>query len=341
MMALSGISDPVQVAQCADIGICGVLVGEALMRASDPAQAIKDLLSGGKGDRLLVKVCGVTDAETATLACRQGASLVGIILAPKSPRKVETAAARQIVAAVRSFGERDGVKRPVMSSEQQQLPSPGTSWYEHAALALRKATQRTPLVVGVFQNQGAEEVIRLAEETGVDLVQFHGSESDEEIAKVGLPAIRVLHVPPYSEGNDADDDATAGSENESQTKARVQELLSRVTDPPRDVVALLLDTAVTGQQGGTGKTCDWGLAAALTSPPYSLPVLLAGGLQDENVAKAVSLVTSQDDGPSSLLGVDASSGLEFPGSPGTKDPARVTVFLREAFSAAQHQQQQQ
>ena len=80
----------------------------------------------------------------------------------------------------------------------------------------------------------------------------------------------------------------------------------------------LLDTAVPGLHGGTGKTFDWGLAASLRRD-----YVLAGGLGPGNVADAVSLLRP--------WGVDASSGLES--APGIKDVGRVRDFVREAKQA--------
>lgn len=81
---------------------------------------------------------------------------------------------------------------------------------------------------------------------------------------------------------------------------------------------LLLDTSVKGQQGGTGVTFDWRIAALFNQA--RLPCLMAGGLTPENVSKALSVARP--------LGVDVSSGVEVKGSAGVKDLAKVSRFLK-------------
>ncbi len=89
-----------------------------------------------------------------------------------------------------------------------------------------------------------------------------------------------------------------------------------------DVVdGLLLDTYVPNKPGGTGITFDWKLA--VEARRYGR-IILAGGLNPENVAAAIKMVKP--------YAVDASSGLER--SPGVKDQEKVAQFIREATEAA-------
>lgn len=91
--------------------------------------------------------------------------------------------------------------------------------------------------------------------------------------------------------------------------------------------AVLLDTADKGQLGGTGQTFNWHwiaearAAGELAALP---PLILAGGLTPDNVAEAVGI--AQPDW------VDVSSGVEFPGRPGVKDPSRVKAFVQAVRS---------
>lgn len=81
---------------------------------------------------------------------------------------------------------------------------------------------------------------------------------------------------------------------------------------------MLLDTSIKGQQGGTGVTFDWKIAALFRQA--HLPCLMAGGLTSSNVGKAIAIA-----GP---LGVDVSSGVEVKGSPGVKDLDEVAAFVK-------------
>lgn len=86
--------------------------------------------------------------------------------------------------------------------------------------------------------------------------------------------------------------------------------------------AWLVDAAVAGQFGGTGKAARWDLAAALAK---KRTVILAGGLKPQNVAEAVMKVRP--------YGVDTASGVER--APGRKDAAKMKAFVREAKRAGE------
>lgn len=104
--------------------------------------------------KVRVKVCGLTRAEEARLAVSLGASALGFIFYPRSPRYVEPEKARRIVAA---------------------LPPLVTT-------------------VGVFVNEAPEEVARIVSEVGLDLVQFHGEESPEICARFFPKVIKAVRL---------------------------------------------------------------------------------------------------------------------------------------------------
>lgn len=89
--------------------------------------------------------------------------------------------------------------------------------------------------------------------------------------------------------------------------------------------AFLLDTAnaATGQVGGTGKVHDWSLSAEIVRRFADTPVIVAGGLNPENVAAAVRQIRP--------AGVDVNSGTKGPD--GFKDAARVRAFVQAAKAA--------
>jgi phosphoribosylanthranilate isomerase len=92
--------------------------------------------------------------------------------------------------------------------------------------------------------------------------------------------------------------------------------------------ALVLDTAVKGHLGGTGQSFNWHwiaearAAGELTGLP---PIILAGGLNPDNVADAIRIAKP--------YAVDVSSGVEVPGKPGIKDPARLRDFIQAVCGA--------
>jgi tryptophan synthase beta chain/phosphoribosylanthranilate isomerase len=147
--------------------------------------------------------------------------------------------------------------------------------------------------VGVFVDEGPDEVAAAAAAAGVDRIQLSGHGCDEipDVA-LGLPVTRVVHVPT---------DGALPAAAPAQTGA------SR----------LLLDAAAPGSAGGSGTSFRWELAAHVGQP-----FLLAGGLTPDNVAEAVAACQP--------MGVDVSSGIE---RDGRKDADRMTSFVAAARAA--------
>jgi phosphoribosylanthranilate isomerase len=149
-----------------------------------------------------------------------------------------------------------------------------------------------PLVqtVGVFVDEDPEKVASTAALCHLDLLQFHGKESASYCRGFGQRVIKAVQV----QGPD-------GLEGCSE--------YSGVVD------AFLLDTYVPGQKGGTGLTFDWNLA--LEAKRFGR-IILAGGLNPDNVAAAITAVKP--------YAVDASSGLEL--KPGVKDHEKMARFIQ-------------
>ena len=82
VIAESGIESRAQGAAAELAGADAILVGSTLMRASDPAAKLAELLS-----RPLVKVCGLTREEDVAVAVEAGADMAGFVLAAASPRR--------------------------------------------------------------------------------------------------------------------------------------------------------------------------------------------------------------------------------------------------------------
>jgi phosphoribosylanthranilate isomerase len=159
--------------------------------------------------------------------------------------------------------------------------------------------------VGIFVNAPPSEVARLLAECDLDLAQLSGDETPEDLAALRGRAFKAIRVTgPAAADGDARRFAIPGE--------------------GRTMPAMLLDAAAgAGQYGGTGQMADWQVAAALAARYH---LLLAGGLNPENVAEAVRAVRP--------WGVDVASGVES--SPGRKDPARIRAFIESAHRAATH-----
>jgi len=130
-----------------------------------------------------------------------------------------------------------------------------------------------PLVstVGVFVNASLVEVSELRRFCGLDWVQLHGGEDEDQAAALGRRVIKALRVS-----------------------------AERVPDAAAyPGCSLLLDTYHPQAVGGTGQTFDWGLAQGIAR---ERPIILAGGLTPDNVNRAIKQVQP--------FAVDVSSGVE-------------------------------
>jgi len=157
------------------------------------------------------------------------------------------------------------------------------------------ALPRGIATVGVFVNREAEDVAQTVEDCGLDLIQLHGDESPEYCRR--FPPEQVIKA----------------------VFPRTPEELRALN--AYDVRAFLADFREADRYGGTGKRADWNLAATLGR---ERPLILAGGLTEENIAEAIAAVAPQ--------AVDINSGIER--APGVKDQDRmrriVAIIRRES-----------
>ena len=167
-------------------------------------------------------------------------------------------------------------------------PSPR---YVDITAAAAIAAQVPPLtdVIAVFVNPSAEQVDRVLQRVAVSALQFHGDESAAFCNSFGVPYIKTLRV--------SDQDS----------------LVTRCVGHP-DAGAVLLDTHDAALYGGTGRSFPWRLAREVEQ----VPVILAGGLTEQTVSKAIRV--------SGAYAVDVSSGVES--SPGIKDANKIARFAR-------------
>ena len=173
---------------------------------------------------------------------------------------------------------------------------PGALMRNADAPAIEAALRgRRPLLVGVFADQDPDTVNSIADEVGLDLVQLSGSEPWEVNEHIHRPILKCMKV----------------RENET-----AEQLMTHF----HTGAVLLLDPFVPGTYGGTGRTLDWHVAAAVAR---QTPTVLAGGLTPANVAEAVATVQP--------WAVDVSSGVE---TDGAKNPAKIRAFIAAAKDAA-------
>ena len=203
----------------------------------------------------LIKVCGITNKIDAVNASNLGIDMLGFIFYERSKRYVDRNTVREII---------------------NELPG-----------SVHKA--------GVFVDENAEKVRQIAEDVGLDVLQFHGNETPEYCAafKENYKVIKAFRL------RDREDLKSVGL---------------------YDVDFYLVDTHKSGMAGGTGETFDWKI---LKDFEFLKPVILSGGLNPDNVGKAISEVVP--------YGVDVSSGVEE--SSGKKSLHLLKRFVEEVRKA--------
>jgi len=197
-----------------------------------------------------VKVCGMTSLKDALNAVEGGADAVGFIFYKKSPRSVTMKTVREIVLELPPFVD----------------------------------------TVGVFVDETAEQINKIADYCNLDIIQLHGDESPTFCKKIRRKVIKAF---------------------------RIKDMQSVKKLSSFQVSGFLLDTFSENLHGGTGKVFDWNLA--LPAKKFG-PVIMAGGLTPNNVQQAVRQIRP--------YGVDVCSGVES--EPGIKDHKKVRAFLKNA-----------
>jgi phosphoribosylanthranilate isomerase len=195
-----------------------------------------------------IKICGITNLDDAFLALDLGADALGFVFYRYSKRYISSEDALGIISKLPPF-----VK-----------------------------------TVGVFVNQGMEDLKSMKREVGFDLFQLHGDEQPDYCRELGNSVIKAIRVKDSINQND-------------------------INSFPAQ--ALLFDAYSTAEFGGTGTCFNWELLKGIA---LSRSVILSGGLTPENVAEAIDIVNP--------YAVDVSSGVED--YPGKKNPVKLNAFVR-------------
>jgi phosphoribosylanthranilate isomerase len=169
---------------------------------------------------------------------------------------------------------------------------PKSSRYLSIQQAVEICTALPPFitVVGLFLDANQQEVNAVLEQVSLDLLQFHGSESPQYCASFSRPYIKAV-------GMLGLDDFTG------------------YADQYPDAKAFLVDGHALGLAGGTGNTFNWDDIPT----NYAKPIILAGGLNPDNIAMAIE--------STSVYAVDLSSGVEI--QLGIKSETKITALMQE------------
>jgi phosphoribosylanthranilate isomerase len=163
-----------------------------------------------------------------------------------------------------------------------------------------KESSGSTRVVGVFVNAPVSQVNEIADFCALDWVQLSGDESWEYCREIVEPVIKAIRI---------------GQQSPAELYAELS-AGSKLLSSQRFIT--LLDSQVEGEYGGTGESFNWNIARQVAR---EFPVIIAGGLDPENVAGLIEVVRP--------WGVDVSSGVE---SNGLKDDSKIRAFVKAVRS---------
>ncbi len=170
--------------------------------------------------------------------------------------------------------------------------SPRCVELNNARKIARYAQAQDISVAGVFQNQNIEYVSEVIEELSLDYVQLHGEENVLYCAEMKIPVIKKINV--------------------NSSLKEIKLLMNKYSGI---VNYFLIDRPVQGH----GEAVD---LKAVKELAENFPVILAGGLDKDNIENTINEIGEN------LKGVDTCSGVES--SPGMKDPDMVRSFISKA-----------
>ncbi len=160
--------------------------------------------------------------------------------------------------------------------------------------------------VGVVGREPISRILRAAERAELDVLQLHRHLSADECDQL-------------REEFDGEIWSVLGIDEQT---SELPESWKSIAD---SVDALLLDTSIRGKSGGTGRPFDWDvIASRAIEIGRDVPIVVAGGLNPGNVARAITTLHPAV--------VDVSSGVES--APGIKSPEMMTAFARAVASAS-------
>ena len=250
----SGLETPEDIQVLRDNNIGVALMGETFMRSPNKVEKLA-YLYGPRYYTPKVKMCGISKVETIPAIVDAKPDYMGLVFAP-SKRQVTVEQAKILVEEL------------------------------HKQYAVRYNSE-TIKTVGVFVNETVENLLKIAEEVKLDVIQLHGDEDESFIQILKEQSnVEVLKAVQVRSAADAE----------------------KWIDSSADM--LLFDAYHKDERGGTGEVFDWS-----SLDEFERPFMLAGGIDSTNVARAIRTVRP--------YGIDISSGIE---TEGVKDDEKMKAF---------------
>ena len=257
----SGLETPEDIQVLRDNNIGVALMGETFMRSPNKVEKLA-YLYGPTYYTPKVKMCGISKVETIPAVVEAKPDYMGLVFAP-SKRQVTVDQAKTLV---------------------EELHKQYTKRYNNGAEQSNDDEIKT---VGIFVNETLDNLVSIATEANLDVVQLHGDEDEAFIQALKVKTdVEVWKAVQIRSAVDAE----------------------AWIDSSADM--LLFDAYHKDERGGTGEVFDWSCL-----DEFERPFMLAGGLDSTNVARAIRTVRP--------YGIDISSGIE---TNGVKDDEKIKTF---------------
>ena len=274
----SGLETPEDIQVLRDNNIGVALMGETFMRSPNKVEKLA-YLYGPTYYTPKVKMCGISNVETIPAIIDAKPDYMGLVFAP-SKRQVTVEQAKTLVEELYK-------QNVVGNNSEVEQTEPVTS--------LDTASSETIKTVGVFVNETVENLLKIAEEVKLDVIQLHGDEDESFIQILKEQSnVEVWKAVQVRSAADAE----------------------KWIDSSADM--LLFDAYHKDERGGTGEVFDWS-----SLDEFERPFMLAGGIDSTNVARAIRTVRP--------YGIDISSGIE---TEGVKDDEKMKAFTNSVRTIA-------
>ena len=279
----SGLETPEDIQVLRDNNIGVALMGETFMRSPNKVEKLA-YLYGPIYYTPKVKMCGISKVDTIPAIVDAKPDYMGLVFAP-SKRQVTVEQAKTLVDELhkqyeKTYGEvtapmNTDIAQDSQNSQNNQEFVQGNSNFEKIK------------TVGVFVNETIENLLKIAEEVKLDVIQLHGDEDESFIQTLKEQSnVEIWKAVQVRSAADAE----------------------KWIDSSADM--LLFDAYHKDERGGTGEVFDWSSLDA-----FERPFMLAGGIDSTNVARAIRTVRP--------YGIDISSGIE---TDGVKDDEKIKAF---------------
>ena len=263
----SGLETPEDIQVLRDNNIGVALMGETFMRSPNKVEKLA-YLYGPTYYTPKVKMCGISKVETIPAVIEANPDYMGLVFAP-SKRQVTVDQAKTLVEEL----HKQYANRYNRDAEQ----------YSNQTLIHQEFIK----TVGIFVNETLDNLVTIATEVNLDVVQLHGDEDEAFIQSLKERTnVEVWKAVQIRSAADAE----------------------AWIDSSADM--LLFDAYHKDERGGTGEVFDWS-----SLDEFERPFMLAGGIDSTNVARAIRMVRP--------YGIDISSGIE---TEGVKDNEKMKAF---------------